>query len=126
MLAAEVHSLILAFDACYLLQDTIHEILGGNWKWRPTWIVKRSSVVAKDAGTTDKRLQIDIVSLTESYERGELSRINWMPGKNNPADALTSQAFSASTPLWRLMKNGKIYLEALGWATESHKLEKLE
>lgn len=51
-------------------------------------------VVAKVAGTTETRLQIDIDSVRESYERGDLSRINWIPGKRNPADTLTKVAFS--------------------------------
>lgn len=37
-------------------------------------------VIEKDSGTTEKRLQIDIFSLRESYAKGELARLNWIPG----------------------------------------------
>lgn len=74
-------------------------------------------VVTKYAGTTEKRLQIYIAAQCKSYERGDLSRVHWMPGKSNPDDTLSKAGFSPSTSLWRLMQFGAKYLLEMGWAT---------
>ncbi|KAF1937171.1 hypothetical protein EJ02DRAFT_63582, partial [Clathrospora elynae] len=39
--------------------------------------------------TNEKRLMIDIMALRQSYERCEITEIQWINGNNNPADAIT-------------------------------------
>lgn len=81
VLAAEVNALILAFDSCYLIQDMKHEIIGIPLDM-DAFVDSRTLVlvVATDGATPKNRLQIDISTLREIYESGELSKINWMPG----------------------------------------------
>lgn len=45
-------------------------------------------IVAKESGTTENRILIDIFALRDSYEKGELARITWIPGISNPANGL--------------------------------------
>lgn len=79
-------------------------------------------VVSKDGGTTEKRLQIDLFALKESQDRGELTRLSWITGKSNPADALTKESLGNGTPLWDLMKSNKVDMEALAWAAHKQKV----
>lgn len=44
-------------------------------------------VVAKDDHTTERRLQIDVFAQRQSYDTGEIARISWIPGAQNPADS---------------------------------------
>lgn len=131
MLAAEVHALVLAFDMAYVIQDMLHEILGRKIEI-DAYVDSKTlfDVVAKDGNTSEKRLQIDIYALRESYDKGELSRLNWIPGNINPADGLTKTILNDKNPLWTLINTNKLKLEAQGWVTTStrltHKPESLE
>ena len=90
VMAAEVHALILGFDYAYLIQNMLHEILG--WTMEIEGITDSKTVfnvVAKEAQTTERRLQIDICTVKESYDKGELRRMFWEPGVSNAADPLT-------------------------------------
>ena len=41
-------------------------------------------------GTTkEKRLMIDIIALRQSYERRELTEVQWINRQDNPADIMT-------------------------------------
>lgn len=75
-------------------------------------------VVVKDGGTTEKRLEIDIYAIQECYEVDQLTKINWIPGKKFPADALTKQSFSEKNQLWNLIKNVQLDISALGCSTD--------
>lgn len=74
-------------------------------------------VVAKDGKTTEKRLQIGICALRESYSRGELMRLGWIPGGLNPEDPLPKHLVKTSTPLWNFMKKGTVELTPVGWSS---------
>lgn len=43
-------------------------------------------VVVIDGPTQEERLQIDVMELQQSCDRGDLSRIAWIPGNKNPVD----------------------------------------
>lgn len=53
-----------------------------------------------DEATTKERLQLEVFALQESYERGELSRIGWIPGAANVEDALTKPVLYEKSPLF--------------------------
>lgn len=117
VLAAEVHGLVLGFDYVFIIQKLAEELLGRQVKVEAYTDSKTLfNVIAKDGATTERRLQIDIFALKESYERGELSRIGWIPGKSNVADALTKDMIGTSSPLWKLLTTNSIDLQPLGWA----------
>ena len=37
-------------------------------------------------------MMIDIMALRQSYKRGEIHEVQWIDGKDNPADAMTKSA----------------------------------
>lgn len=84
VMAAEVHALILGFDQAYTARDLLTEI---TWKHLDiTGHVYNKTlfdVVSKEGTTAKKRLLIDIWALKESYSRGKLKRLSWLPGKSN-------------------------------------------
>lgn len=67
----------------------------------------------------EKRLQIDIHGLKESYSNGELSRLGLIPGYMNPADSITKISVKDSSLLTDIMRTNRLTVESLGWATVS-------
>lgn len=79
---AEVHSLILGFYYAHILCDQLTEMLHRDVDI-DVFLDSRTilDVIAKDSGTSERRLQIDILSLREIYGNGELKHLSWIPGK---------------------------------------------
>lgn len=63
-----------------------------------------------------------ICELKESYERGELSRLPWIPGGYNRSDALTNQMVKNPPLLWSLIQDNHIDLKPVGWASVPNKI----
>lgn len=113
----EVHDLVLGLDYVLIIRKLPFELLARElrveeFKDRRTLF----KVIAKDGSTTEQRIQIDIFALQESYSRSELSRLGWIPGSDNAADALIKDEMSEKSPLWRLMIDKKLSLTPLGSA----------
>lgn len=88
-MASEIHALVLGFDHAYVIRDMVAEILQRYIQLKAFVDSKTVfDVLAKQGKTCEKLLQIDIHALRESYDRGELTRVCWIPGATNPADAL--------------------------------------
>ena len=119
-MTAEVQALILGFDYAFMIKTLVEEILGTELVIE-AMIDSRTvfNVVAKKAKTTERRLQIDIFALRQSYDTGELNRIAWIPGQSNPADPLTKPALSKSSPLFKIMTTNKFELDPKGWTSPS-------
>ena len=65
-------------------------------------------------GTTkEKRLMIDIMALREAYERGDLTDVRWIDGRDNPADAMTKG--NCNTALEALINTYELELRIQGW-----------
>lgn len=75
------------------------------------------SIVAKDAQTTVRRLQIDVVALRQIYDKGEILQIAWISGADNPADSLTKPVLSETSPLLNVMRTNRFDLHP---AAERH------
>ena len=75
-----------------MIKTLVEEILGTALVIEPM-IDSRTvfNVVAKEAKTTERRLQTDIFALRQSFDTGELNRMPLIPGQSNPADPLTNQ-----------------------------------
>lgn len=52
------------------------------------------NVLRKSSNTAERRLQIDIFVLKESYKKRELKRIGWTKVSKNTADLLTNELLS--------------------------------
>lgn len=120
VMAAEMHGLILGFDYAYIIQDMLQEILGTKYEIEVMTDSRTLfNVVTKDAMTTERRLQIDILQVRESYDNGEIRKMAWIPGLMNPADPLTKYIVSTTSPLYVMMQHNRFKAEPKGYA-ESH------
>lgn len=91
-MAAELRALVNAIDHAYMVRETL-EKLPGDHIALGAFVNKRTlfNVTAKDSGTAEQRLQIDICPLRKSYRKGELKRLGRKPGKENAANALSKE-----------------------------------
>ena len=119
VMAAELLALVYGFDCAHVVQNSLREILGFDV---PIYAHVDSrtvfNTVAKHNSTLEKRLQIDVHSIRQSYRRGEIYSLSWISGKTNPADGLTKGPISASHPLWRLMVTNQYKTEPSGWVRQ--------
>ncbi len=124
VMAAEVHGLIYGFDNAFVAKEMLREILGENLPIDGI-VDSRTlfNVVAKNSSTLEKRLQIDVHSLRESHDRGELRYLAWAPGEENVADELTKTLVKEHHLLWKLMITNKIEVNPEGWI-EGTRIEK--
>ena len=124
VMAAEIQALVLGFDYAYVIQHLVEEIIGRTIKLEAMIDSKTVfNVVAKDGQTAEKRLQIDVLALRQSYDLGELDRIAWIPGHENPADSLTKPVLTKKTPMFAMMESNNFGTEPHGWAV-SHERRK--
>lgn len=117
VMASEVHALIHAVDIGMIVRDALNELLNRNVEME-AFVDSRTlfNVVTKNSNTAERRLQIDIFALRESYKNGELKRIGWIKGNENPADVLTKELLSDASPMSLLMKSNRFNVEPVGWA----------
>jgi hypothetical protein len=121
VLAAEILALVYGWDNAFVVAHTLSEIFGRSIPVH-AYVDSRTTFncVAKHAGTLEKRLAIDSHALRESITRGELSFLGWIPGSENPADALTrASILKDDHPLIVLMRTNKFYPQPAGWAESS-------
>ena len=60
---------------------------------------------------------IDIMALREAYERGDLTEIRWIDGRDNPADSMTKA--SSNQALQALINTNELELRVQGWVHRS-------
>ena len=122
VMAAEVHAMVLGFDYVYIIRDLIYEITGRKLDIEAITDSKSLfNVVTKDGQAAERRLQIDMLTLKQNYDAGELSRMSWIPGTLNPSDALTKYIVSKLTPLYQVMIDNKFVVPQKGWV-KSHEI----
>lgn len=116
VMEAEVHAFILSFDQAFVLRDQQSEMIGRDIDIS-AYVYSKTlfDTVAKGGTITDKRLLIDIWALREGYVNGELNRLSWLPGKENPADSLTKPVIKTTSPIGTLMNNNVFKPEPVGW-----------
>jgi hypothetical protein len=78
------------FDMASSIKSTIESILNIHL---PLIVCTDSKSVydclVKLGTTQEKRLMVDLMCLRQSYERREITEIQWIDGTSNPADAMT-------------------------------------
>ena len=117
VMAAEVQALVLGFDFSFVVKDLIEELLGREIKLEAMVDSKTVfDVIARDSQTAERRLQIDVLALRQSYNCGELDRLGWIPGEKNGADPLTKYALAKTTALYMMMKYNYFGIEPQGWS----------
>lgn len=76
VMAAKIQALVLGFEHAFLIKDLAEEVIGKKMDLEA--MIDSSTVfyvVAKDGATTERRLQIDVFALWQSYDNGQLSKI---------------------------------------------------
>jgi hypothetical protein len=116
VLAGEMYALTHAFDIAYTLRHTLEKYVKAHIPVRAfTDSQSLFDCVTKLSTTLEKRLMIDLYGLRQSYERRELTSIAWIPGGENPADALTKADLREDSPLFNLMRKNRIQTSIKGW-----------
>jgi hypothetical protein len=119
VLAAELYALSAGFDASATLKSTIDQIIPacpqGIGIPLTLCVDSRSlyDCLVRLGTTHEKRLMVDILCLRQSYERREIAEIVWIPGNENPADAMTKE--KACDALQRLIDTNKVDINANAW-----------
>lgn len=113
---SEVHEITTDFENETLILEMISYILSTNVEieafvdWKTVF-----HLVAKDGKSTERRLQIDISSMHESYENGELASICWIQGGINPSVAFMKPVIKKPSPLRSIITTNEIDQKAIGW-----------
>lgn len=120
VMAAEIFSLVHGFDQAFIVQSVLEDILGIHVPI-DAYLDSRTAfnVVVKDAPTLEKRLQIDVHGLRQSFGTGELRNVYWIAGSSNVADGLTKGMITPDHALWKLMTTNRITLKTEGWVQKS-------
>ena len=71
--------------------------------------------------TTKKRLIINIISLRESYEKREISKVRRIDGRDNPADAFTKRY--PNSALKQLILTNKLVVRVEAFVDRTQGLE---
>jgi hypothetical protein len=56
---------------------------------------------------------IDVMCLQQAYERRQITKVKWIDGEANPADAITKGKPCAA--LSQLIDTNRVELQAVGW-----------
>lgn len=125
VMAAELLALNYGFDNAYLGKKMLEEIFELEIPLK-VFIDSRTvfNTVTKGSSTLEKRLQIEAYALRQSYNRGELNQLSWIPSEQNIADALTKGLPSIDHALYRVMKTNKLHVQKLGWVDHVKKKKK--
>lgn len=94
VLASEIYAMAHGVDIAISITTTINIVMQRLALPRVPIVVCTDSLslyecLVKLGTTKEKRLMIDIMALREAYERGDLSDIRWIDGRDNLADAMT-------------------------------------
>lgn len=97
-MAAEVQVLVLGFDFASMMKDLVYDILKRKLSSEEIIDSKTAfNILAKDV--KQRRLQIYILALKQSFDIGKLNCIAWIPRPANSADSLTKSVLTTSFPL---------------------------
>ena len=106
----------MVFDIASALKDAAKVILGRDL---PLCLYTDSkslydSLVSLNS-VTEKRLLIDLKVIREAYEHREVAEVFWIPGSQNPADALTKATKEAAAALHQVLATNRIKLTPNAW-----------
>lgn len=84
--------MVYGFDYCAVILHTMESFIGNTIDIKIYTDSKClfDSLISLN-NTTEKRLLIDLSILRECYEQREITEILWIPGTENPADAMTKE-----------------------------------
>ena len=114
VLASELYGMTHGFDIAVTVKSTINKILQISLPLVLCTDSKSLYDCLVRLGTTqEKRLMIDVMGLRQAYERRQITKVKWINGESNPADAMTKG--KPCIALSRLINTNRIKLQAIGW-----------
>lgn len=114
VLAAELYAMSAGFDMASCLKSTIEAVLKLKLPMEICTDSKSIYDCLVKLGTTqEKRLMVDLMCLRQSYERREITDIQWIDGNSNPADAMTKSKPNAA--LKELIDTNKLNIKVTQW-----------
>ncbi|KAI0991424.1 hypothetical protein K3495_g16763 [Podosphaera aphanis] len=119
VLASELYALSLGFDVAASIKSTMDQILAESRQERKIPLkmcIDSKSLyecLVKLGSTQEKRLMVDIMCLRQSYERREIAEILWIPGDQNPADAMTKA--KPCDALRKILETNRLQMDIGGW-----------
>jgi hypothetical protein len=118
VLASEIYAMAHGVDIALAISSTIDMIMEQlNLPKVPIVVCTNSQslydCLVKLGTTKEKRLMIDIMAMREAYKRSELMDIQWINGRDNPADAMTKAG--CNTAMEKLITSNKLNLQVQGW-----------
>lgn len=120
VMASKFHALVLCFGYIFIIQHFVSEFLGRKFPVEAyTDNHTLFTVIAKDAPRTERRLQLNVFAIRESYSKGELSHFGWIPGRENIADPLNKAVLSQSSPVLNVVRSNKLDVNPLWWTDVS-------
>lgn len=118
VLASEIYAMTHGVDIAIAIGTTINRIMERLKLPKVPIVVCTDSFslyecLVKLGTTKEKRLMIDIMALREAYERGELTDIRWIDGRDNPSDSMTKAG--PNTAMETLINTNQLQLRVQGW-----------
>ena len=94
VLASEIYGIVNGFDIGIAITTTLRMITERLGIAPVPLVICTDSYslyecLVKLGTTKEKRLIIDIIALQQLYKRREITKIRWINGEDNPADAFT-------------------------------------
>lgn len=122
VLASEIYAMAYGVDIAIAMRGTINLVMKRLGLPQVPLVACTDSLslyecLVKLGTTKEKRLMIDIMALREAYERGELTEIRWINGRDNPADSMTKA--SSNQALQALIDTNELELRVQGWVHRS-------
>ncbi|KAI1670831.1 hypothetical protein L13192_04188 [Pyrenophora tritici-repentis] len=117
VLASEIYGIVNGFDIGIAIATTLRIVTERLRIPEVPLVVCTDSYslyecLVKLRTTKEKRLMIDIMALRQSYERREITKIRWINGDDNPADAFTKA--SPNRALERFIDGNKLTVRVDG------------
>jgi hypothetical protein len=123
-LALEIYSIVGGVDIAIAISSTI-KMIYDQLELLPMPIVVCTDsfllykCLVKLGTTKEKRLMINIMALRQSYERRELTKIRWISGVDNLADAMTKS--SPNKALQTFLDTNRLVVQVEGWVKREEK-----
>lgn len=115
VITSEPHAVVPGFNFAHTMQHLQRDGTGHTDPTEAYVAAKRVfDVIDKYGRTMERQFQIDIGALNETYEKGELARLVWIPSTTNPAEALTKIHVSKGKPIAQLMVNNHVDPKPVG------------
>lgn len=117
-MAAEVAGFIAAFDASYLLAESLHIMYGKRYElYMYTASSQLVDALTKGKQTDRKRLTVDILAVRQSYKGYEITGVGQIRRSDKTTDGSTKQKHNGVID--EVYQSGHIVGQALKWINRS-------